>query len=40
MDANFAKIVNVGKCNNFDTADGQRTRTIHHKQMNSDLIGE
>lgn len=26
LDANYAKIPNAGKCNNFDTSEGPRTR--------------
>lgn len=38
VDANYVKIVNVGKCNNFDTE--QPKQKGHVKQYNSDLIND
>lgn len=42
IDANYARIENVGKCNNFETAVGeqQTTQKRHTKQMNSDIIND
>ena len=41
MDANYAKIINVGKCNSFDTTnEGNKTKPSHYRQMNSDIIIE
>ena len=40
LDANYAKIPNVGRCNNFDTGDQKTRQSLVQRQMNSDIIME
>lgn len=42
IEANYARILNVGKCNNFETAAGEQPAAPkkHTKQMNSEIIND
>lgn len=47
IDANYARIVNVGRCNNFETVQQENANNTtaqlykkHTKQMNSDIIND